>query len=464
MKDETVIYLFRNDLRIADNSAFVAASGSGKIMPIFIYDKDLLRLGSASKVWLHHSLLSLDKVLEGSLRCFSGSTTDVLVFLTEKHGIKEVYFSESFDQKTREADSTMVSHLAKRGVRCFSFNTSVMWHPDEIRQKDGNIYEVFSPFFRKGCLGHSNPDSPLGIPDYNLVPNNDSEKNIQGLELLPKSDWHFNVYGDHWRAGRQEALDKLSVFCKGTIGGYKSGRNFLDREIVSKLSPHLRFGEISAREVWWRSLEGPQDKNTDHYRFELGWREFAHYQLYHYPDISAVNIKANFDGFPWADNKVAFFAWCRGNTGVPIVDAAMRELWLTGYLNNRSRLIVASFLTNYLLIDWRKGLAWFHDTLFDADPANNSASWQWTAGCGCDPVEYARIFNPVIQSKKFDPKGSYIKKYVPELVHLNSEDVHCPWILHEDYGKLAIDYPKPIVDLAKQYNISKSILEKFIKP
>ena len=465
MLESPSIMWFRNDLRISDNPAFVASAQHKEVIPIYIYDESYGEKGGASKVWLHHSLIELGKKFQNKLQVFSGDSMEILSNLCVKYNVTAVYGSEFFDPKKRKLDDHIRKRLDARGIQLIISNSTVLWHPESIKDKEGKVYEVFSPYYRKGCLKAPSPKEPLGIPAHSLH-SDLTESGPDRLKLLPKEGWDKHVYNNKWKAGSDEAEKILDHFLIDGVKNYKSGRNFPAENFVSRLSPHIAFGEISINEVWYKSLEIEQDKNVEHFRFELGWREFSYYQLYHWPSITEKNIKTSFDGYPWGYNESFFQAWCRGQTGVPIVDAGMRELWQTGYINNRVRLLVASFLVDYLMIDWRHGLKWFDDTLFDADTANNAASWQWVAGCGLDPVDYPRIFNPVTQSKKFDSDGVYIRRFIPELSELETNEIHAPWLLSEDklknYGlTLGKNYPRPIVDLEKAYNNAKKVFEDY---
>ena len=278
---------------------------------------------------------------------------------------------------------------------------------------------------------------------------------LDSLDLMPKIEW-YKGFESEWSPGEDGADKSLDEFLDSGLINYKEGRNFPSQKFVSRLSPHLHFGEISPNEVWYRAktketLNGIE-KSLAHFHSELGWREFSYYLLYHFPDLPSVNFQRKFDTFPWQKNDELLQLWKKGMTGYPIVDAGMRELWKTGYMHNRLRMVVGSFLVKNLLIDWREGEAWFWDCLIDADLASNSASWQWVAGSGADAAPYFRIFNPITQGLKFDPQGEYTKKYVPELKDLPNKYLFNPWeapkeVLEVAGVELGKDYPEPIVDL-----------------
>ena len=294
---------------------------------------------------------------------------------------------------------------------------------------------------------------PLDRPkNIRLTQDSAGSLTLEELRLLPKPRWDKTLE-PHWTIGEANAGERLSHFLKTGLPYYKEGRNFPAKPYVSRLSPHLRFGEISPNQVWWAARSLGEDKNIDHFCFELGWREFSYSLLYHNPDLPWKNLQSKFDCFPWKEDSAALNAWRRGQTGIPLVDGGMRELWLTGYMHNRVRMIVGSFLVKNLLLHWRHGERWFWDCLVDADLANNSASWQWIAGCGADAVPYFRIFNPVAQGQKFDPNGEYVRRFVPEISALPDAYLFCPWQASPEVRKtagviLGETYPEPIVDLA----------------
>jgi deoxyribodipyrimidine photo-lyase len=290
-----------------------------------------------------------------------------------------------------------------------------------------------------------------------LVKDLDNNRNIKDLLLLPKISWYKNI--EHlWQVGENEAQKKLDDFLKYKLIGYKENRNYPAKPNVSKLSPHLTFGEISPNQIWYTCIKQKElDNDLDHFLSEIAWREFSYYLLYHFPQLPSKNFQSKFDHFQWEENNKFLTAWQKGQTGYPIVDAGMRELWQTGYIHNRVRMVVASFLVKNLLLDWRYGARWFWDCLLDADLANNSASWQWVAGCGADAAPYFRIFNPVTQGEKFDSEGKYTKLFVPELTNLPAKYLFQPWvapneILQKSGVILGENYPEPIVDLVRSRN------------
>ena len=349
--------------------------------------------------------------------------------------------------------------LKENNINVKTFNGSLLWEPWEILKDDNTPYKVFSPFYRKGCLvKHNGPRGIVNSENVIFCKKLDSPGDIDSLNLLPKHEWK-DKFKNYWNIGEKAAMTKYIHFRDNGLTGYKEGRNFPTQDNVSILSPHLHFGEISPHQIWHDNKDLCPEKDVAHFHSELGWREFSYYLIYHFPFMCTENLNKRFDKFPWSTNKAYLSAWKKGNTGYPIVDAGMRQLWETGYMHNRVRMVVASFLVKNLLIDWRKGLEWFNDCLCDADLANNTASWQWTAGSGADAAPYFRIFNPILQGKKFDPDGTYTKKYVPELENMPTKYLFAPWEADDslfkeagiEYGK---DYPKPIVSIEESRDIA----------
>ena len=469
MERSKVIYWLRQDLRLNDNPAFLAALKSGVVLVLYIVDSEEAeeyRMGGASKAWLHHSLESLNKSLGNKLSLYRGVAQEILEKLCIEYGIKKIFWNRCYEPWRMQRDSKLKIELQKLGVEATSYNASLLWESWHIKKKDGTPYQVFTPFYKNGCLKAEHPRLPLkleiGDISSQLIFDKKFSLKLEQLQLLPEQNWHISMMS-HWKTGEIPAMERLEEFFASSINQYKEGRNLLGRDFVSKLSPYLHFGEISPHQIWWRVAEFLGDVNVDHFCSELGWREFSYNLLYFNHDLPKKNLQTKFDNFPWKDNNEHLFAWKKGVTGIPIVDAGMRELWQTGYMHNRARMVVASFLVKNLMIDWRHGERWFWDCLVDADLANNSASWQWVAGCGADAAPYFRIFNPITQGEKFDPNAEYIKKYVPELKQLPKKYIFSPWlapsyILQNAGIKLGIDYPHPIVDLGRS---RKEALEAF---
>lgn len=448
------IVWFRQDLRLNDNPALIRAAETGRILPIYILDDETAgkhRIGAAARWWLHHSLANLDKALGGGLQLFRGPADEIIARLAERHPVGGVYWNRCYEPWRIRRDSAIRKALTERGIAVHSDNGSLLWEPWQVLKGDGTPYRVFTPFFRKGCLQSAPPRRPFGQPAALETMADPQALMLEDLELLPQIRWDRKLSA-HWSVGEAGAQARLRQFLDDGLDGYKEGRDFPARANVSRLSPHLHFGEISPHQVWHAASAGPDNPDRDHFRSELGWREFSYSLLYHFPDLPDINLQPAFSAFPWVEDMAALDAWQRGMTGIPIVDAGMRELWQTGYMHNRVRMIVGSFLVKNLLQHWRSGERWFYDCLVDADLANNSAGWQWIAGCGADAAPYFRIFNPVTQGQKFDPDGAYTRRFVPELAALPGRFLFNPWeapqpVLHEAGVRLGETYPAPIVDL-----------------
>ncbi len=450
-----VIVWFRQDLRLADNPALDAAVKTGAaILPIYILDDvnaGEYAMGGASRWWLHHSLEALDKSLNGGLVLLKGDAKTILPQLARDIGASRIFWNRCYEPWRIKRDISLKSELRNEDISVRSFNGSLLFEP---MKADRTPYKVFTPFFRNACRASADaPREPLQRPaDLTLFDDRAGDK-LADFGLLSGIPWYEEM-ASLWQPGEAGAETRLKRFLAAGIDNYKDGRNRPDLENVSRLSPHLHFGEISPNQAWYAAQEhGSKDsKDLDHFHNELGWRDFSYNLLYHFPDLPYENLQRKFNRFPWRDDAKALALWQRGLTGVPIVDAGMRELWRTGYMHNRVRMIVGSFLVKNLMLDWRHGEAWFRDTLLDADLASNSASWQWIAGCGADAAPFFRIFNPVLQGKKFDPDGSYVRKYVPEIENVPDRFLHNPWeaptaVLDDAGVALGQDYPRPMVDL-----------------
>lgn len=441
------IHWFRKDLRLTDNPALTASAASGEIVPLYILDPDQLTLmGVASQVWLHASLTRLQKTLDGRLMILAGKPQDVLPKLVRDLGATQVSWTRRYDPYGIDVDQQLKTQLQEKGTEVVSLNGSLLWEPWDVQKPDGTPYRVFTPFYKRGCAAAPLPRLPLPAPQLQIAAF-DTRQNASLSPLLPQINWHQEVLSG-WQPGEAGAAKALQRVVDRALTGYKEGRDFPALQATSRLSPHLHFGEISPNQIWQASSNLPATPDTAHFKSELAWREFSYHLLYRHPTLETDNLNSKFDPFPWREAPQDLLRWQRGQTGIPIVDAGMRELWQTGYMHNRVRMIVASFLTKNLKLHWRHGLAWFHDTLFDADPANNAASWQWVAGSGADAAPYFRIFNPVTQARKFDPDGVYIKTYVPELAHLPPKHIHAPWEAPADLlSSQTGQYPSPLVDL-----------------
>jgi len=456
------IVWFRQDLRIADNPALAAAVESGRpILALYILDEEtpgIRPIGGAARWWLHNSLESLaDGLAARGVRLVlrKGKASTVLDEVIAASGAGTVHWNRCYTKGAVERDTEIKDWLKADGLAVESFNGSLLLEPWRIETGQGEPYKVFTPFWRRLRELYRAPDSPVipetltGGPD---IPGDD----LADWKLLPTSpDWAGGLLED-WSAGEDAARGRLVQFLGDGVADYPEDRDRPDRRGTSRLSPHLYWGEISPHQVWRAAAKlfdegGARAKGAESLLRELAWRDFNHHLLFHFPDIATQNWKSQFDGFPWRDNPDGLAAWQKGRTGYPIVDAGMRELWHTGWMHNRVRMIVASFLIKDLLVDWREGEAWFWDTLVDADPANNAGNWQWVAGSGADAAPFFRIFNPVSQGEKFDPDGDYVRRWVPELVDLPKKYIHRPWdapdAVLSDAGVTPGDtYPAPIVD------------------
>ncbi|WP_316860009.1 deoxyribodipyrimidine photo-lyase [uncultured Cohaesibacter sp.] len=456
------IHWFRQDLRLADNPALSKAVEAGRLLPIYILDDDTAgeaRMGGASRWWLHRSLEALDRQLGGKLRLYRGKAEEILPQLVKIYDAQTVSWTRCYEPWRIKRDKTISSRLELAGCRTIRLNGSLLWEPWSIKKQDGTPYKVFTPFYRKGCLQAPAPAMPMAAPHsiaFCAAKANDGALSLGDLGLLSKIGWH-DTLEPYWEVSEKGGADCLAQFIDGGLDGYKTGRDFPSLAHISRLSPYLHFGQLSPNQVWHATERLAEDQGVpaadiDHFRSELAWREFSYSLLYYNPDLPSVPIQAKFADFEWQSDEALLKAWQSGLTGVPIVDAGMRELWQTGYMHNRVRMIVASFLIKNLRIDWRQGEAWFWDTLVDADLANNAASWQWVAGCGADAAPFFRIFNPVLQAEKFDPEGIYIRTFVPELAKLPNKYLARPWeapssTLQEAGVTPGESYPNPVVDL-----------------
>jgi deoxyribodipyrimidine photo-lyase len=451
---------FRNDLRLADNPALMTALAEAEqILAVFVLDEAAAgdaRLGGASRWWLHHSLASLARDLHAKgakLVLRRGDARKIIPELAARVNAVSVHAARAHEPGMRAVDRDVGAALRAAGVAFKRYLSTSLFAPEQIKTKTGGDFAVFTPFSR-ACLEAGVADDalkpPAKIPGVAHV----ASDHLDDWHLLPsKPDWAGGLR-DAWHPGEAGAADLLARFVADGIKDYHEARDVPGREGTSRLSPHLHFGEISPRTVWHAGAQAGAGKGPQTFLKELLWREFSMYLLWHHPQLDREPIRAEFAKMPWRQDAAGLRAWQRGQTGLPIVDAGMRQLWQTGWMHNRVRMITASFLVKHLLIKWQDGEAWFWDTLAEADLAANSASWQWVAGCGADAAPYFRIFNPVLQGKKFDPDGAYVRRYVPELAALPDEFIHTPWeageeILTSARVRLGMDYPAPIIALAE---------------
>jgi deoxyribodipyrimidine photo-lyase len=462
----------RQDLRLADNPALYEACNNGAVIPVYILDDSNSgewAMGGASRWWLHHSLSALSASLGDQLLVLKGDPLTLIPRLVKTLQVDDVYWNRCYEPWRINRDGQLKKQLNDNGTVVYSSNGSLLWEPWRILKDDQTPYRVFTPFYRRGCLKAEPPAQPLPAPrrlrqavvDATSISGGAWLKGqvgpagIDTLGLLPNIPWDKTMAAT-WQIGEKAAWQRLQQFLDTGLEGYKEGRNFPARAKVSRLSPYLHFGEVSARQVWHEAqlagATGGLENDLDNFLSEIGWREFSYSLLYHNPDLPRVAIQKRFNNFPWEQNAERLRAWHQGNTGMPLVDAGMRELWQTGYMHNRVRMVVGSYLVKNLLLHWHAGEDWFWDCLVDADLPNNSASWQWIAGCGADASPYFRVFNPVLQSRKFDKDGEYLRRYLPELASLPDKHIHAPFeapadVLRSAGVRLDENYPSPVVEL-----------------
>ncbi|MBI5112104.1 MAG: deoxyribodipyrimidine photo-lyase [Rhodovulum sp.] len=463
-----ILVWFRNDLRVSDHPALAAAATSGRpVVALYVLDDDspgLRPLGAASRWWLAGSLRALAAALAErgvDLVRRRGPALRVVEAVVAETGAADVVWNRRHDPAAEAIDRAVAAALARRGVGVRSFLASLLVDPAEARTKGGTPFSVFTPFLRH-LLARPAPRAPLPAPGPLRGVGGLASEPLESWGLEPKApDWAAG-FRALWTPGEAGAQARLAAFLDNGLAGYATLRDRPDRPATSRLSPHLRFGEISPFQVWAAASLAreaphgarPSGADIDKFLAEVAWREFSYHLLAHHPELATRSFQPRFDAFPWRDDPAGLRAWQRGETGYPIVDAGMRELWRTGWMHNRVRMVVASFLVKHLLIDWREGERWFWDTLVDADPANNPASWQWVAGSGADAAPYFRIFNPVLQGEKFDPDGAYVKENIPALAGVPASLIHKPFtapplLLRQAGVTLGETYPHPLVDHAK---------------
>lgn len=459
--DRPALVLFRHDLRLADNRALRTAVDSGRpVVAAFVLDEmseGIRKIGGARRWWLSHSLEALASALKTAgvdLVLRAGPMADVVTDLVAETSAAAVYWNRRYDPPAIAADTEMKARLADAGIDAQSFEGHLLHEPWQIRTKTGGDYKVYTPFWR-ALVADVVPRTPVARPrEIRPFEKTVKSEKLADWKLLPtRPDWAGGLR-QTWTPGEEAGHAALDAFLEGPIDGYGENRDRPDFASTSRLSPYLAHGEITPFQIW-HALETRDIKadatDLEKFRKEVVWREFSYHLLFHNPDLGATNFNRDFDRFEWTKDAKALHAWQRGRTGYPLIDAGMRQLWQTGWVHNRVRMVVASFLVKHLLQDWRAGEAWFWDTLVDADPASNTASWQWVAGSGADAAPYFRVFNPMLQGEKFDPDASYVHRFVPELAKLPASDTHAPWAASKDTlasadVKLGKDYPVPIVE------------------
>lgn len=450
------LVLFRLDLRLADNPALAAAAArGGTVVPAFVWhpeEESAWPPGAASRWWLHQSLLSLDaslRKLGSRLILARGPTLPAVLKLAHEAKADAAFWNRSCEPALAARDSALEAGLRDAGLQAESFNASLLAEPGTMRTKQGRPFQVFTPFWNalKAEAFLAPFPAPIRLPAPAAWP---ASAERASFALEPTVSWAERMAA-HWTPGETGAAERLRRFAEGALLNYEGDRDRPDLEGTSSLSPHLHFGEIGPRQVWQCVCEaaGPLARmpaGPETFLKELAWREFAHHLLQHFPHTPEQPLRAGFARFPWRTDAAALRAWQKGRTGYPLVDAGMRQLWAVGWIHNRVRMVAASFLVKHLLLPWQEGARWFWDTLVDADLANNTLGWQWTAGCGADAAPYFRIFNPVAQGEKFDPKGDYVRRWVPELGEAPDRWVHQPWNAPPEHRPAG--YPLPVVDHA----------------
>jgi deoxyribodipyrimidine photo-lyase len=461
--ERPVILWFRHDLRLQDFPALLAAVSTGRpLILCYVHDTETPGAwapGAASRWWLHHSLAALEQdiaALGGQLTLLSGGAAQELMDLAQRTGANAIFCSRCHEPWARAMEADLHERCSAEDIAFKRYPGSLLFEPQQVTTGAGNPYKVFTPFW-KACRRLPEPALPRPAPTpLRFFTLERAKTRLADLQLAPHNpDWAAG-WSTHWQPGETGAMRALNRFLSGAVADYSEGRDHPSREATSRLSAHLHFGEISPRQVWHRArylqARHPQlHDQVEKFLSELGWREFSHHLLFHFPHLPEQPFKDGFREFPWNQQRDALQAWQRGRTGYPIVDAGMRELWHTGFMHNRVRMIVASFLTKHLLIHWRAGADWFWDTLVDADLANNSCGWQWVAGSGADAAPYFRIFNPTLQGQKFDGAGDYVRRWVPELALLPDKYLHQPHtapagILAAASVGIGENYPAPIVE------------------
>jgi deoxyribodipyrimidine photo-lyase len=479
MMDTASIVWFRLDLRLTDHPPLQAAIQCGRpVIPIFIHspeEESPWQPGAASRWWLHHALQALDGVLRAAgsrLIIRRGPTLSALKKLIDETGARAVFWSRRYEPDVIARDGKIEDALRGAGVETATFNAALLHEPWTIQNQSGRPFQVFTPFWRH-CLKVTSPAEPLAAPRHLPAPREwPSSVPLDALGLTPRIDWAGGLRAT-WRPGEMGAHGQLEKFLGGAVMNYSTQRDRPDVEGTSRLSPHLHFGEISPREIWHALRRHAAANEIQESRWrgssfvtELGWREFAHHVLHHFPRTPEEPLRPAYADFPWRNNKRWLEAWQRGLTGYPMVDAGMRELWTIGWMHNRVRMIAASFLVKDLLMTWREGARWFWDTLVDADLAQNTLNWQWTAGCGADAAPFFRIFNPTAQGAKFDPAGDYVRRWCPELARLPSKWIHAPHqapaeILEKAGVVLGRSYPRPMVSHAIARDVALEAFSRF---
>ncbi len=459
----TSIVWLRRDLRVDDNPALSAAADRGAVVAVYIYapkEEQPWAAGAASRAWLHRSLTVFAQQLKDlgiELNIFHGDSVEVLKRVISETGADMVYYNRRYEPEGISRDRKVESALTAKGVQVRSFKSALIFEPHEIENRSGKPFRVFTPFY-KHCLTRLTKTKAARLPPRLEPPAKkpSARLSVEALQLMPSHPWAESMLS-YWSPGENGAARELETFLESELASYPRNRDIPGLRGVSRLSPHLHHGEVSPRAVVSavreveKSGSASERKGAEAFLRQIIWREFATHLLFHFPSLASRPFDKRFESFSWRIDARSYAAWTRGLTGYPLVDAGMRELWATGWMHNRVRMVVASFLTKHLLLHWRQGASWFWDTLVDADLANNTLGWQWTAGCGVDPAPYFRIFNPVAQGERFDPKGRYVRRWVPELSRMPDRFLHRPFeadpgVLAQAGVSLGKDYPQPLVE------------------
>lgn len=451
-----LIYWIRNDFRFIDNESLTYFSNyKDKKLCFFSYDEEKFKNRSAQKWWLYKSLTNFRNNLEKKNYNFHFELNDefnAIKKIIKKFKVNKLIWNKVYLPDEIEIENNIIRILNKNNIEYKIYSSNLLLNPSETRKKDGTPFQVFTPFWRN--------EEELYLKKYNYKNNKIKlikigNKNYKEFEkILPKKKW-YKKFEKYWQTGEFEANNKINKFINNEIFNYEKNRDYPGIEGTSKLSPHLAFGEISSREIFHKYyLIDKKNVNTRKFINEIGWREFAYHLINHFPEMIKKNLRKNFDKFPWSKNKEHLKKWKEGKTGYPIIDAAMRQLYETGWMHNRLRMVTGSFLVKHLRINWIEGEKYFKDTLLDYDTANNVSGWQWIAGCGADAAPYFRIFNPMTQGEKFDSEGIFVKRWIPKLKNIPKKYIHKPWELPVEEAQkihfnLKTDYYEPIVEHAK---------------
>lgn len=477
-----IIWL-RKDLRLSDHPGFAHAIDNGyEILPVFIWDKSehSWQDGRASQWWLHHALTDLQEQIEahggrliihhvgrsddGKSKCMFHTH---LKEIFSKHDVDVIIWGRRYEPEIVERDKKLKAQLMEDGYDIKSFNTHLLLEPHTVKNKSGSHYKVFTPYWKECLTRTIQPVTSISDKKWDRAKwaNAKSPNTIDDLELLPKIQWDKYFY-DYWEPTREGAEARLTEMVKSKAKTYQTKRDTPSEDGTSQLSPYLQWGQISAREIYHAFGDDASDTVEKGYLRQLFWREFSYHLLFHEPHTPERPLRTEYENFPWEADKKTLTAWQKGQTGFPIVDAGMRQLWQTGWMHNRVRMIVGSLLVKHLLQDWREGASWFWDTLVDTDLANNTMGWQWIGGCGADASPYFRIFNPIIQGEKFDKMGDYVRRYCPELKSVPNKFIHKPWEMPElELAAAGVilgkDYPRPIISHEKGREAALQAYGKF---